>query len=142
MLEKIEQSFYSSSIKVQWGDMDAAMHVNNVMYLRWAETARIRFYEKLSIVDFDFQNLGIILSWQDCKYIFPATYPDTILITYDITEVLEDRLIGECRMYSKKHDRIIAISKSSVMAYNYKELKKVAIPQDWKETIAKVYKTN
>jgi acyl-CoA thioester hydrolase len=139
MLEEIKSAFYRTEIEVQWGDMDAAQHVNNVIYLRWGETARIGFYEKLNVLNLDFADLGIILAWQDCKYIFPATFPDTIILTYDITEVLPDRLIGECRMYSKKHNRIIAISKSSVMAYSYKALKKVDIPDDWKATLAKIY---
>jgi acyl-CoA thioester hydrolase len=131
MLTDIEKAYFKTEIDVQWGDMDAALHVNNVIYLRWGETARIGFYENLKIVDLDFENLGIILAWQDCKYIFPATYPDKVVLTYDIIEVLPDRLIGECRMYSIKHQRLLAISKSSVMAYSYKELKKVNIPENW-----------
>ena len=31
---------------VHWGDMDAAQHVNNLAYLRWAESARIELFEK------------------------------------------------------------------------------------------------
>ena len=36
-------------IPVQWGDMDAAGHVNNVTYLRWCESARIAYFEKVDI---------------------------------------------------------------------------------------------
>lgn len=35
-------------IPVQWGDMDASQHVNNVVYLRWVEAARVTFYLSLS----------------------------------------------------------------------------------------------
>ena len=30
-----------TEIPIQWGDMDAFSHVNNVIYIRWFETARI-----------------------------------------------------------------------------------------------------
>ena len=29
------------TIPVQWGDQDAFLHVNNTVYLRWFESARI-----------------------------------------------------------------------------------------------------
>ena len=34
----------SVQIPVAWGDMDAFGHVNNTVYLRWFETARIAFF--------------------------------------------------------------------------------------------------
>ena len=33
-----------TKISVQWGEMDAFNHVNNVMYIRWCETARISLF--------------------------------------------------------------------------------------------------
>lgn len=135
----IEKAFFKNNFEVKWGEMDAAQHVNNVNYLRWAESGRIGFYEKLGTIDLDFKAIGIILAWQDCKYIFPVTFPDTITMTYDITEIHEDRLIGECKIYSNKHKRIAAISKSSVMAYDFKTLKKAAIPTEWRDSILAIY---
>ena len=34
---------------VHWGDMDAAKHVNNLIYLRWAESARIAFVKEMGM---------------------------------------------------------------------------------------------
>ncbi len=136
---EIEKAFFNTEITVAWGEMDAAQHVNNTVYLRWAEAARIGFYEKLKCINFDFRHLGIILAWQDCKYIFPITYPDRAILTYDIIEVKHDRLIGECCIYSEKHQRISAISKSTVMAYDYSVLAKANIPEQWLSEIFKIY---
>ncbi|MCP9770874.1 acyl-CoA thioesterase [Lacihabitans sp. LS3-19] len=134
-----ESPFFKTEIQVQWGEMDAAQHVNNVNYLRWAETARIGFFEKLNVLDLDFKILGIILAWQDCKYIFPIKFPDTAILTYDITSVFNDRIHGECKIYSKTNNKIAAISKSTVMAYDYNKLAKAEIPTEWKEQIISVY---
>ncbi|WP_341227671.1 thioesterase family protein [uncultured Arcticibacterium sp.] len=136
---EIEKAFFKTELPVKWGEMDAAQHVNNVNYLRWAESGRIGFYEKLGSINLDFKAVGIILAWQDCKYIFPITYPDTVTITFDVIELHKDRIIGECKIYSNRHNRIAAVSKSSVMAYDFKALKKAAIPKDWKDSIVKIY---
>src|SRR5687767_1167703 len=36
-------------IPVQWGDMDAFGHVNNTVYFRWFESARIAYFEKIGL---------------------------------------------------------------------------------------------
>ncbi|MFT4666766.1 MAG: acyl-CoA thioester hydrolase [Polaribacter sp.] len=129
----------TSSIVVQWADMDAAQHVNNVIYLRWAEVSRVDYFDALKIEVVPTNgDAGFILGWQDCKYIFPVTYPDTIHIGIRITEVKEDRLLMESHFFSEKHDRIVAISKQMVVTYDYVNLKKVVVPDLMRERINKL----
>ena len=119
---------------VQWGDMDSAQHVNNLIYMRWAESARIMAFEHYFGNDFNFlKGVGPILSWQDCKYIFPMTYPDTAIIGVKINEILADRFIMETAAFSEKHHRIASIGKQTIMAYDYGSLKKVELPEAWVE---------
>ena len=134
-MDKIKEALkafpFNIAINVQWGEMDAAQHVNNVVYLRWSETARIGYFEKLNIVDSFNSEAGPILGWMDCKYIFPVTFPDTIFIGVKVDEILEDRFMMSTHLFSKKHDRIVAISKQSILAYDYKKLCKTTLPKNW-----------
>ncbi len=123
---------------VQWGDMDAANHVNNINYLRWCETARIAYFAEMNM-DLSFsEGVGPILGWQDCKYIFPLTFPDQALIACRVESVSEDRFTMECRVYSIKHDRLCAISNQVIIPYDYEGLTKAAIPSSWIESINKI----
>lgn len=122
-------------LPVQWGEMDAAKHVNNSVYIRWGESARIEYFNHLNIDSSFNAEVGPILGWQDCKYIFPVTYPDTISIGVKTVEILEDRFMIECHMYSHRHQRIVAINKNSIIPYNYHQLKKEPIPQEWIDKI-------
>lgn len=139
MKEEISKAFASLQIPVQWGDMDAAQHVNNTVYLRWMESVRIEFFKILSGGNMDFRKIAPILAWQDCKYIFPVTFPDDIVITYDVTVLKSDRIICRGNIYSKKHDRLVAIGNTSVMAYDFKALKKQEIPQKWVDMMIDFY---
>jgi len=123
-------------IPVQWGDMDAAQHVNNLIYLRWSETARISYFEKIGMdISFTADDAGPILGWQDCKYIFPMTFPDTAIIGIKVDEIKEDRFITKCAVFSKRHQRISAVCHNAIIPYNYKTLKKVPVPQLWLDAI-------
>jgi acyl-CoA thioester hydrolase len=139
MTENIADSFISLELPVQWGDMDAAQHVNNTVYLRWVESTRIALFQKVNGGVLAFKKIVPILAWQDCKYIFPVTYPDRVVITLDIIELLEDRVVFEAKIYSKTHNRIAAISKSSVMAYDMENLKKHPFPEDWRKAFVDFY---
>ena len=41
----------SIELPVQWGDQDAFGHVNNTVYFRWYESARIAYLERLEMAD-------------------------------------------------------------------------------------------
>lgn len=139
MTENTSDSYVTLELPVQWGNMDAAQHVNNTVYLRWMESARIEMFKKMHEGDFQFKKIVPILAWQDCKYIFPVTYPDTIIISLDVIELLEDRVLCEGKIFSKKHDRLAAISKTLLMAYDMKELKKHPFPEAWRKTFIDFY---
>jgi len=126
----------TAEFKTHWGDEDSARHVNNLVYLRWAETARVIYFEAMGMdASFAGDVAGPILAWQDCKYIFPMTHPDTAFVGVRCVEVLDDRFFLETAIFSKAHDRIAAITKQSIVPYNYAKLAKVPLPAQWREGI-------
>ena len=70
---EISKSPLILEVPLLWGDMDSAKHVNNLVYLKWAETSRILLFDKMMDTSFEGEE-GPILGWQDCKYIFPMTF--------------------------------------------------------------------
>jgi len=137
--EEISNAIASFEIPVQWGDMDAAQHVNNLEYLRWVESVRIEFLKKINYGNADFNEVGPILAWHDCKYIFPVTYPDDIAASYNVIKIEGDKMFCEAKLFSKKHNRLVAISNNTLVAYNYKKFNKVHIPHNWLECIVEFY---
>ena len=129
-----------TKLPVQWGEMDAFRHVNNTVYLRWAETGRIEYFRKMDLEmdEPEKETFGVILGWQDCKYIFPVSYPDNIIVGTRITDVGEDRFNMECQIFSEKHDRIVAIAKHKIIAFNYKMNHKISIPEKLRKRIKEI----
>lgn len=35
---------------IAWGDMDAFQHVNNIMYFKYFESARISYFERIDLI--------------------------------------------------------------------------------------------
>ena len=138
MKKELENYKVITNIPVQWADMDAARHVYNLMYMRWAEAGRLLYFEKMKMDTSFSGHQGPILGWQDCKYIYPMTYPDTAIVGARLLEIRKDRLVIECAVFSQKHKRITALSRQEIIPYDYIDLKKIPLPNTWLEAIKKI----
>jgi acyl-CoA thioester hydrolase len=117
-------------LPVQWGDMDAAQHVNNTVYLRWFETGRIHFIDtRMDQPDFK-GGSGPILAEQSCRYKLPVTYPDTITTACRIVPESIGQYDFQMQhiIISHKYMRIAAEGMCRVVWYDFAELRKTAIP--------------
>ncbi len=74
--------------RVAWGEMDAFGHVNNANYLRWFESARIAYFEKIamSVGARDSSPWVPILARATIDFRKPVTYPDTISLEATVTK--------------------------------------------------------
>ena len=129
------------SIPIQWGDMDAFDHVNNIVYLKFFESARIAYFEKMGIVGDRASSVGPILASTQCKFIFPLRYPDTIWATAKVTDTQKnDRFTMEYAVYSQTHNRIAAKGSGVIVSFNYTTQQKVDLPQKWRIAISEIEK--
>ncbi len=65
-------------IPIRWGDMDAMGHVNNTVYFRFMEQARISWFDSLVPEDAPWQSTGIVIANSSCNYKRALTYPGTV----------------------------------------------------------------
>jgi acyl-CoA thioester hydrolase len=65
-------------IPIRWGDMDAMGHVNNTIYFRYMEQARISWFGALLPEDEAWQSTGIVIANASCNYKRAITYPGTV----------------------------------------------------------------
>lgn len=118
-------------IPVQWGDMDAMQHVNNIMYLRYMESSRIKFFTDVLKIGFSPDGVGAILAEIHCKYKFPLTYPDTVIAASRILPESMDEYSVKIQhtIVSIKHQRVAAEGIARIVFYDYLEKKKAMIPE-------------
>lgn len=117
------------SLRVAWGDMDAFQHVNNTVYFRYFESARIAYLEQLQVPDFlSGRGVGPILHSINCRFRLPVTYPDTVIIGVRVTHLDVDRFIMEHILVSEHHQKIAAQGEAVTVTYDYDRLCKAPIP--------------
>ncbi len=108
-MEHPQQLVHTTTIPVRWGDMDALGHVNNTIYFRYAEQARIEWLEDLGIaVRLDVDSGPVIVN-AHCTFLRPLTYPAMIEIRTlvgkpgrtSIPTFYEMRCVGDASLYAE-----------------------------------------
>src|SRR5437588_1845677 len=93
---------------VVWGDMDSYRHVNNVVYFRYFENARLEYFRRLDWDALEKETgVGPILAATQAKFRRALTYPDTIWIGGKIVNVLDDRLVMKHHIVSRSQNALV-----------------------------------
>ena len=116
-------------IPVAWGYMDALGHVNNTVFFRYFETARIALFEELGFVDPDgLGGVGPILAATDCRFRFPLEYPDTVTAAAWINGIESDRLVMRYALFSHRREGVAAEGSGRIVSYDYGRHCKAELP--------------
>lgn len=115
-------------LPVAWGDMDAFGHVNNTVFFRYFESARIAYLGEIGFQG-EGDELGPILASTHCRFRRPLTYPDTIRVGARTTEVQADRFTMEYRIVSEKLSDVAADGGGVVVSFHYRERRKAPLPE-------------
>src|SRR5262249_9770958 len=79
-------------LPVVWGEMDSYRHVNNAVYFRYFEAARLEYFRRLGWFEYEEQTgVGPILAATSARFRRPLSYPDTIWVAARVSDVQADR---------------------------------------------------
>ncbi|KAM0147569.1 hypothetical protein ACHAPG_010496 [Botrytis cinerea] len=131
--------------KVVWGEMDCMKHVNNVMYVRYAESARVNWAQNYA-VHIDPQNqekwrrmctpegYGMIMKSIKTTYLFPMTWPDHISVYHKLAHKPQSKdefsFKLDVLIVSELHQRAAARCEEDIVTYDYIKGKREGL-QPW-----------
>jgi acyl-CoA thioester hydrolase len=118
---------------VAWGDMDAVGHVNNVMYYRYIESARVEYCARIS--GDGNQLLSAVIASSSCRYLRPVYFPDVLEIGVQVVEVRNSGFRMNYVLYSTEQQQIVATGEAIAVMVDAKTLGKVALSAELRERI-------
>lgn len=105
----------TTRIPVRWGDMDAYGHVNNTVYFRYFEQARVEWLEQAgSAVTPDNPVAPVIIN-ASCTFLIPVNYPSTVVVRMYAGEPGRSSVMtwyelgveGDDRLYSEGASKVV-----------------------------------
>ena len=117
---------------IRWGDMDAFGHVNNTVYFRYMETARVALLEHLGI-PFGPPGEGPVIVTAYCSFKKQLTYPGEIEVRTFVSQAGRSSIevTHEIRLVGPDGDApdVHAEGGAKVVWVNYAAEKSVPLPQ-------------
>lgn len=127
--------------RIVWGEMDAFQHVNNTVYFRYFENARIHYFDKLEMMEeMEKSGIGPILSSTKCRFKIPLTFPDTVSIGVRVSKIEDYRFTTEYLVVSHRLEKVAAEGNGVIVTYDYRNNSKVEIPEKLKQKIKELEK--
>src|SRR5512141_1899886 len=126
-------------IPVAWGEMDAYGHVNNIVYFRYFETARMAYFDRLGDPGFLARDpIGPILASTSCRFRAALQYPDALTVGARVARVDADRFIMFYAVYSHALARVAAEGEGTIVCYDYREARKAPLPDHLRTRISEI----
>ena len=136
MNELLKDFTFVVDLNIEWGDMDALQHVNNIEYFKYFQAARIAYFEKINSDSvFGETPISLILASTQCKFIYPLAYPDSISVGVRVDAMADQYFTMKYSVVSHKHQRLAAIGDAKVVMFDYVNNKKASIPSEIRKTI-------
>jgi len=122
-----------TQIPVRWGDMDALGHVNNTVYFRFAEQARIDWMTSLGFADIVEVEEGPVIINASCTFLKPISFPATVEVRTLIGKPGKSSLPTYYEMRCTGEDTLYAEGAAKIVWWNPKTGKSLPLPDSIRE---------
>ncbi|OBT61782.1 hypothetical protein VE03_09088 [Pseudogymnoascus sp. 23342-1-I1] len=140
--------------RVAWGELDSMGHVNNVIYIRYAETARVNWAYNIALhLDPGHKREwmemctplgdGMILKSIKTDYKFPMAWPDKVSVFHKLRKIPtagESSFVLDAMILSEREQRPAARCLEDIVVYDYRVGKKIALRPFMLEGFEKLYR--
>ncbi|TDR23743.1 acyl-CoA thioesterase [Marinicella litoralis] len=125
--QEFDQAFpVQVNIPVQWGDMDAFGHVNNAVYFKYFETARLAYFNAVGVMeDMQADQLGPILAETHAQFKRALVFPDQIIAGANVLENHEYGFLMQYGVFSQQQQAITTLGTGRIVMVDYNSGKKV-----------------
>ena len=126
---------YTTRMPVRWGDMDAYGHVNNTVYFRFCEQARVEWLEEAGYgVSLDSQEGPVIIN-AACTFMQPINYPATVEVRLYAGEPGRSSVMTWYEILVDGKDEAHAKGSAKVVWMNHGTGKSVPLPDALRERV-------
>ena len=117
------------TLRVDWSEMDLFGHINNVMYAKYTQSARVNFVETIGIMKMlEEEKIGFMLATSALEYKKPLFYPDTKRIETTITFIKTTSFGLQHQIYNG-NNVLSTIGSDILVMYDFNIGQKVPIPE-------------
>jgi len=123
------------SVEVQFADLDAIGHVNNAVYLRYVESARIAYWLRAVGRPADLSAINVIQARTEIDYRSPAEFGETLEVATRCLSMRRSSFVLAFEIRDRASGRLVAEGRNVMVYYDYPTQRPKTIPEDIRQRI-------
>lgn len=127
-------------LPTQWGELDLAGHINNVVYLRYFESGRVAYLQAIAehAKQIDYQQVGPVLASIEVQYKRPLFFPDQLSVGTRVSQMDTYSMIMEAAIWSQQQQCISTTARARIVFFNFAQKQKAPIPDTLVKAVEKL----
>lgn len=135
-IELPEKFIYKTKIVIRVTDLNYGGHLGNDSVLSICHEARLMFLKHLGYSELDVEGSGIIMSDAAIQYKGEGFHGDELIIEIGVNDFTKKGCDFVYRLTHKETGNIIALVKTGIVFYDYKNKKIMTVPLIFKEKVS------
>lgn len=116
------------TLRIDWSEIDSFGHVNNVMFMKYVQAARLNFVAEIGLMHLHrTQNVGFMVAETNCQFKKELHFPGYVIIN-TIPLYAKNTSFSLEHALSNEDREIVAIAKDVLVVYDFNKNEKCLIP--------------
>lgn len=135
----MENSYQTKiNINVDWADLDLFGHVNNVVFFKYIQTARVNYCERIGLTSLnDNDMLSFMVASSQCQFKKPLIYPNQIQVSCKVDWIKNSSFQLSYQIIDSQ-SLLIAEATDVLVVFNHQAKTKESMPDAIRGTIEKI----
>jgi acyl-CoA thioester hydrolase len=114
-------------LRIDWSELDLFGHVNNVMYAKYMQAARVNFMEKVGIIkSYEDHKIGFMVAATSILFYKPLFYPGDISIKTMVKETKNTSFILEHDILNSENE-LCARGEDVIVYFDFNKQEKLML---------------
>lgn len=125
-------------LRIDWSELDLFGHVNNVMFMKYVQAARVNYWEKSGIYEeFQKEKIGPMLVSTACQFKKQLMYPGEVTIKSGMEYIKNTSFSLHHRIFDQYGD-VVAEAQDIIVMFDFNKNEKTAVPQVMRENASRI----
>jgi acyl-CoA thioester hydrolase len=122
-------------LRIDWSELDLFGHVNNIMFMKYVQAARVNYWEKIGLYkDFLETKKGPMLASVNCQFRRPLFYPGEVTIRTRM-EFIKNTSFGFHHELANEQGEVVAEAHDVMVAFDFNLNEKMSFPEELRKVV-------
>ncbi len=120
------------TLRIDWSEIDSFGHVNNVMFMKYVQAARLNFVDSIGLMKLHrTEKIGFMVAETNCQFKKELHFPGYVTVNTKIAFIKNTSFSLE-HTITNSDEEIVAIAKDVLVVFDFTKNEKCLIPDSIK----------